>query len=559
MPLSEGANSNAHGKSVRTFERTYKPGEPHKYQLLLKHVLEPALRYSPEKEIVHPDTGTRLNYRALNERIQRLASGLTRLGVKPGDTVSVLDIDSHRYLESFFAIPMMAATLHTVNWRLSEKQVLYTLNHATPHLIMSNARFLPLLDKIWNKLENPRTPVVAMTDDGSIPETKVPLQGREYERLLQSASPHYRFPEFHEDTTATTFYTTGTTGEPKGISFSHRELMLHTLGITIYEAYEGIGRFRSNDVYMPLTPMFHVHAWGMPYVATFLGTKQVYPGVYEPEKLLRLLQDERVTYTHCVPSILQMLMASPGYEKADLSNLKMAIGGAPLTKDLAEAASAKGIEIFVGYGLSETCPLLTASVPHEPDRMEKRIMAGRPTPLVKVRVVDAYGKVLDHDGISRGEVIARAPWATKGYVKDSKRTKELWCDGWLHTGDLGTIDKEGFLRIIDRKKDAIKSGGEWIASGHLESLLSEHEAVAECAAIAVPDEKWGERPAMVVTLKPGANVTPEKLWKFMRGLAEKGELAKYQVPDRFEIVESLPRTSVGKIDKKALRERYADD
>jgi fatty-acyl-CoA synthase len=316
---------------------------------------------------------------------------------------------------------------------------------------------------------------------------------------------------------------------------------------------------------MPLTPMFHVHAWGFPYVATLLGVKQIYPGPYDPQKLLKLIEAEKVTYSHCVPTILQMLLNCPEVQHVDLSNWKVVIGGARLPKGLARAAKELGVEIHAGYGMSETGPVMTMAAPHEHmlDWEEEKLLdviikTGKPIPLAEFEVFDAQENPLPHDGESSGEVVMRSPWLTASYFKAPEKTKELWRSGWLHSGDVGYIDAEGYLQITDRIKDVIKSGGEWISSLDLENLLSQHEAVLESAAIGVPDEKWGERPLMVVTLKPDYKdkVGVEDLRQFMKKFADKGKLPKYGIPDRYVFVDQIPKTSVGKLDKKALRKHY---
>jgi fatty-acyl-CoA synthase len=540
----------------------YQPGEWYAYQLLIKKLLKTPLIYSPEREIVYRDK-LRYNYRMLNERIQRLANGLEKLDVKPGDTVAVFDYDSHRYLECFFAIPMMGAVLQTVNWRLSAEQILYTINHAEAKMVVVHADFVPLMEAIRDKLETVRT--ILLISEDSTPDTRLKFAA-EYEELLPSVSATYSFPDLDENTKATTFYTTGTTGNPKGVYFSHRQLVLHTLSVAVAcGAYHTIGRFRSNDVYMPLTPMFHVHAWGFPYLATMLGVKQIYPGQYEPQKLLTLIKDEKVTYSHCVPTILQMLLNCPAVAEVDLSNWKVVIGGARLPKGLARAAKELGVEIHAGYGMSETCPVMSMATPQEYmlDWEEDKLLdvivkTGKPIPLAEFEIFDAQGNALPHDGESSGEVVMRSPWLTQSYFKEPQKTADLWRSGWLHSGDVGTIDAEGYLQITDRIKDVIKSGGEWISSLDLENLMSQHEAVLESAAIGVPDEKWGERPLMVVTLKPEYKdkVSAEDFIQFMKEFAEKGKLPKYGVPDRYEFVEQIPKTSVGKLDKKELRKHY---
>lgn len=545
-------------------QRMYRPGENYSYQLTIKKLLNTPLIYSPDREIVYRDR-FRGTYRILNERIHRLAGALATVGTRPGDIVAVLDYDSHRYLECFFAVPMMGAVLQTVNWRLSADQILYTLNHAKAKRMIVHSDFLPVLKSIWVKLEAVQT-VVAIVEDGQAGGDGLEPAG-EYEKLLQSSAAVYPFAELDENTKATTFYTTGTTGNPKGVYFSHRQLMLHTFGVAMASAsYHTIGRFRSDDVYMPLTPMFHVHAWGYPYVATLLGAKQVYPGRYEPEKLLALMETEKVTISHCVPTILQMLLNCPAAKKTDLSRWKVIIGGARLPRGLARAAQDAGIEIHAGFGMSETCPVMTAATPQEhmlnwekEKLLDVIIKTGRPIPLAELEVVDIEGSFLPHDGVSTGEVVMRAPWLTESYFNEPEKTRELWRNGWLYSGDVGHIDREGYLQITDRIKDVIKSGGEWISSLDLENLMSLHEAVLESAAIGVPDEKWGERPMIIIALKSAyrGRVTADDFKKFMTRFAEEGKLPKYGVPDLYEIVDEIPKTSVGKLDKKVLRKLYA--
>ncbi len=329
--------------------KVYERGECYKYQLLIKHLLETPLFYAPEQEIVYRDK-VRLTYRQLNERIHRLANGLEKLGVKKGDTVCVFDYDSHRFLECFFAIPMMGAVLHTQNWRLSPEQILYTMNHAGDDVVIINSDFLPLLEAVKDKLKTVKK-IILIDEDGTKPATALKIDV-EYEAMLAASATFYDFPEFDEQTRATIFYTTGTTGDPKGVYFSHRQIVLHAQALLLVtSAYDGIGRFNSSDVYMPLTPMFHVHAWGVPFAATMLGIKQVYPGKYEPAMLLKLILTEKVTFSHCVPTIIQMLVSTPVVKQFDLTKWKVVIGGARLPKGLAQAAMEMGIQIYAAYGM----------------------------------------------------------------------------------------------------------------------------------------------------------------------------------------------------------------
>jgi len=533
------------------------------YQLLIKHLLLTPLVYSPKQEIVYRDL-KRYDYVAFRERVGRLANVLKDLGVQPGHTIGVMDWDSHRYLECFFAIPMMGAVLHMVNIRLSPEQVLYTINHAEDDVLLVNSDFLPVLEEIKDQIKTVKK-IILLTDAAGPPPTQVALAG-EYEDLLARAQIDYDFPDFDENTKATTFYTTGTTGAPKGVYFSHRQLMLHTFGVlTAMGSFKSQATFNSAEIYMPLTPMFHVHAWGFPYAATLIGAKQVYPGRYEPETILKLVEKEKVTFSHCVPTILHMLLNSPSAEKIDLSNWTVIIGGSALSKAMCKRALDKGINVFTGYGMSETCPILTLGKlkPHMLDwdleqQVTVRCRTGAPIPLVDLRVVDPEGNALPHDGVSTGEVVVRSPWLTQGYFKDPEKSEDLWAGGFLHTSDIGYIDSEGYLQVTDRIKDVIKTGGEWISSLELEDILTQHESVGEAAVIAVPDEKWGERPLALVTLKADyqGKVTEDDIKKFFMGFVQKGVISKWGVPDKILFVDSLAKTSVGKLNKRAMREQF---
>ncbi len=540
-------------------------GQHYRFQLTIKDLLTSPKISAQNQEIVYRDK-VRYTYRDLFERINRLGSALNSLGVKQGDTVAVFDYDSHRYLESFFAIPMLGAVLFTVNWRLSPDQIEYTINHAQADVVLINADFLPLFLSIRDRLKTVKK-VVLLNDNIEMPQTEVHLD-EEYEQMLAKASPDYDFPDLDENTKATTFYTTGTTGLPKGVFFTHRQIVLHSMSVCIaVSCHDTPLRFSTSDVYMPITPMFHVHAWGFPYIATMMGIKQAYPGKYEPEVLIKLILEERVTYSHCVPTILQMLVNSPISKKFDLSYWKVIIGGARLPKGLAKAALDLGIQVMAGYGMSETCPVISVSnlKPSMKDfDNEKKsdivIKTGIPISLVDVRIADPQGNFLPNDGQATGEIVVRAPWFTHGYYRDPEKTGELWNGGWLHTGDVGYLDDEGYIQITDRLKDVIKTGGEWVSSLDLENAISTHTAVQEAAAIGIPDTKWGERPMLLVILKPqfrGDGVSEEVLKEFMKICASEGKIPKYAIPDRYIITEEIPKTSVGKIDKKLIRTMYS--
>ena len=327
----------------------------YQYPLILKQLWHAPIVQAPDQEIVYRDL-KRFTYRDIRERIGRLASALHGIGIRPGDTVGVLDWDSNRFLEAFFAIPMMGAVLQTVNVRLSPEQIAYTINHAKCSTLIVNDEFAGLVEGLKSKLINVERMVVM--SDQPAPRTSDLSFAGEYEALLAAASPDYDFPDFDENTQATTFYTTGTTGLPKGVYYSHRQLVLHSLSELAFLGIAGMqGRFCRDDVYMPITPMFHVHAWGFPWAATLAGVKQVYPGRYEPAMLLKLIKQEGVTFTHGVPTILQMLLGAAAAAKTDLAGLKMVIGGSALPKALAKQALAAGIDIYAGYGMSETGPI----------------------------------------------------------------------------------------------------------------------------------------------------------------------------------------------------------
>ena len=528
------------------------------YPLLIKRLLMSGGRYEKTREIVYRDL-QRFTYPQLSERIARLANVLTEAGVKAGDTVAVMDWDSHRYLECMFAIPMIGAVVHTINVRLSPEQVLYTMNHAEDRLVLVNSDFVGLYQAIAGQLSTVEKTV--LLTDGPSRTAELPNLVGEYEQLLEAASPHYDFPDFDENSVATTFYTTGTTGNPKGVYFTHRQLVLHTLAETsVTGSLDSVRLLGSNDVYMPITPMFHVHAWGIPYAATMLGLKQVYPGRYEPEMLCELWRKEKVTFSHCVPTILQMLLNAKGAQQQDFGGWKIIIGGSALNRALYEAAKARGIQLTAAYGMSETCPLISCAhlneellAGSEDEQVAYRIKAGVPVPLVEAAIVDCDGKFLPADGESLGELVLRAPWLSMGYFQEPEKGKELWEGGWLHTGDVATLDSMGFIDIRDRIKDVIKTGGEWISSLELEDLISRHPAIREVAVVGIADPQWGERPFALLVLHDQQDIDARALKDHLKPFVELGHINKWAIPSQIAIVTEIPKTSVGKLDKKRIR------
>jgi len=534
------------------------------YPLLIKQLLHTPMALAADQEIVYRDQ-FRYRYRDFRSRLARLANLLAGLGVRRGSTVAVMDWDSHRYLECYFAVPMMGATLVTVNVRLSPQQIAYCLDHAKAGVLLVHRDFLPVIEQLRGQLVTiDRFILIA---DGGDPTLPTGFAG-EYEGSMAAADAAHEFPEFDENTRATSFYTTGTTGQPKAVAFSHRQIVLHTLGIGLNFAMPPVGqRFHWGDVYMPLTPMFHVHAWGFPFLATLLGVKQVYPGRYQPDSLLKLIAKERVSFSHCVPAILQMVLDASESETTDLKGWKVVVGGSAMTVGLARRAAERGIEAWCGYGMSETGPILTSAqvkpglILDGEEQLSLRCKTGKPLPLVDLRVVDADMQDVPHDGKSVGEVVARAPWLTQAYGADPMASEQLWRGGYLHTQDVAHIDAHGYVQITDRLKDVIKSGGEWVSSLDLESLISRHPGVAEVAVIGVPDARWGERPLALVVPRPElkAAANADTIKTHLLAFVAAGTLSKAAIPKRILFVDAIDKTSVGKIDKKLLRQKYGAD
>ncbi|WP_176595497.1 MULTISPECIES: fatty acid--CoA ligase [Sphingobium] len=537
--------------------------EAYHFPLTIRHLLDGVLTKAGDQQIVYRDQAA-FSYREFVGRVGRLASLLDGLGAQQGMTVAVMDWDSHRYLEAYFAVPMMGAVLQTVNIRLPQPQIAYTLQHARAEILLVHRDFFPIVEALLPSLPAVKA-VVAIADgaDDPLPDW---VMG-EYEALSAAASPDFPFADFDENAVATLFYTTGTTGNPKGVCFTHRQLVLHTLAVAgPFGASIASPSLGVEDVYMPLTPMFHVHAWGVPYLATMFGVKQVYPGRYDPAMICKLRGDHQVTYSHCVPTVLEMVLKAADQTGADLAGWKMTIGGSALTKALCGEARRRAMLVAAGYGMSETCPTVlkaarrTGEEFRDEDEMLSTFTAsGTSVPLVEVRIVDDLMNPLPHDGRTRGELVLRSPWLTSCYVGDAKASEALWHGGWMHTQDIATIDANGHVQIRDRLKDVVKTGGEWVDSIQLEELVATAEGVVEASVIAVPDAKWGERPLAVVVAKPDAILTLEIINGPVERAIANGEVTRYAKLDRFKIVDQLPRTSVGKIDKKQLRARFAEE
>jgi fatty-acyl-CoA synthase len=534
----------------------------YEYPLLIKQLFLAPLVNNPDQEIVYRDQLS-MTYKTWKERVHKLANVLASIGVTQGSTVAVMDWDSHRYLEAYYTVPMMGAVLHTINVRLSPEQMVYTIDHAEDDVIICHADFLPLLEAVKGRIYEGRK-FILIDEGGEIAKHHFQFEG-EYEQMIATASPEFDFPEFDENTRATTFYTTGTTGLPKGVYFSHRQLVLHTLTTTTALCSTSVqGRFHRESVYMPLTPMFHVHAWGIPYIATYMGTKQVYPGKYIPAMLLKLLWMHKVTFSHCVPTILNMLLKDPTAAQYDLSHWTVIIGGAALPKSIAIEALNRGIDVFAGYGMSETCPVLSLSQLTEKDlelsleeQAELRCRTGRPIGLAQMRVVGPDGKDVPCDDKTAGEIIVRSPYLTQGYLKDHVHSEKLWDGGWMHTNDVACVDPTGSIRITDRTKDVIKVGGEWLSSLEIEDVIAKHEGVSEVAVIGAPDINWGEIPLAIIVANANAEFDDREIIQLVKASVDNGVLPREAITMKVMRSDVIDKTSVGKINKVALRTKFA--
>jgi fatty-acyl-CoA synthase len=542
------------------------------YQLILKHLLEHAAKMRPESEIVYKDL-YRGNYVQLYERCQRLSNGLKDLGVEQGSKVICFEWNTHRFLEAYFAIPCMGAMVHMGNPLLTPQQMIYLINRVEDDVLMFNKDFIPIIESISDRLKTVKHYIV-LTDDEKLPETKLnPIS--EYEDLLSSASPEYEYPDLDENTVASLSNTTGTTGDPKICYFTHRQHIMHTLiWSNMLQGFSGErGLDPRRDLTIQLVPMFHAHGWGVPYMATFLGCKQVYPGRFDPKAFLELLKREKSPeqggYMACVATMLNMIISHPEIEhyRKYLKGLIYEGGGMRLNTILAKKAKELGMDICSGWGMTEvyTKVGLQYLKPHmfswpEDKKIEFLSGTGMAPAFVEQRVVDEQGNDVPKDGKAVGEIVLRAPWLTSGYYREQEKSKELWKDGWMHTGDMATIDEEESVLIIDRSKDVIKSGGEWISSLTLENLINMHPKVQEVAVFGALSDKWGERPVVLLVPKDEykEDISEEELKEHLTQYVEEGKILKWWIPDRFVFVNEIPRTSVGKFDKKVMRSSYGN-
>ena len=502
----------------------------------------------PDSEIItfEGEQARHTSYAKVAERVNRLAGALRTLGIVPGDRVGTLCWNHQEHLEAYFAIPCMGAILHTLNLRLPPSQLAQIINHAEDRVVIVDDLLAPLLASVIDQC--PSIEKVIVVGSGEVAGLGEPLA---YETLLAAESPTFDWPAIDERSAASMCYTTGTTGDPKGVAYSHRSVFLHSFAVW--------GTFRLDDRgrLLIIVPMFHVNAWGTPYAGWMVGSALLLPGRFlQPQGLCDFIQQERPTFTGGVPTILTAVLNHVQANGGDVSSIKTAVcGGSAVPATLIEAyRDVLGIELWQAWGMTETSPIATIARPPKgtapEDEMYYRSKTGRVVPGVELRLVDDSGAVVPHDGELVGEIEVRGPWITASYYK--AETPEKFHDGWLRTGDVGNIDARNYVQITDRSKDVIKSGGEWISSVELETLLVGHPAVAEAAVVGVPDERWAERPLALVVLKPGATATPDELREF---LAPK--VARWWLPERWTFVDELPKTSVGKLDKKLIRSEYA--
>jgi fatty-acyl-CoA synthase len=525
------------------------------FPLTLQHIFERGTRLFPDREIVTGGLGPqhRYTYREFGQRVRRMASALKRLGLQPGERVGTFGWNHYRHLELYFAVPMQGAVLHTLNIRLFHDQLTYIVNHAADRFIVVDRSLLPVIRQLQPTFTTVEKLIVV--DDGGDNDLGDAI---DYEQLLSTGVEDFDFPRLDEKAAAMMCYTSGTTGNPKGVAYSHRALTLHSFGACLVDSL-GVSE---RDTVMAIVPMFHANAWGLPYASTLVGAKQVFPGnAMQPDRVLQLMQDERVTLGAGVPTIWIAALPLLQSGKYDISSVtRIACGGSAAPRSLIEAYQKLGVNILHAWGMTEMTPLGTVSrltaelAAADPEtQLDFKARQGIPAPGVEARVLDDSGQDVAWDGQTMGELVVRGLWVAASYYNDERSPASFTSDGWFRTGDVAMIHPNGYVEIADRTKDLIKSGGEWISSVALENALMAHPKVQEAAVIAVPDERWSERPMACVVARPD-----------FRGALSEAELtdylaqtfAKWQLPERYLFLDELPKTSVGKFDKKAMRQQF---
>ncbi len=525
------------------------------FALTLQHVRRRMSTCSPDAEVLtlaEPGVVRRATLAEVSGRVDRLARALTRLGIEQGERVGTFAWNNQRHFELYFAVPCVGAVLHTLNIRLFEEQLTYIVNHAQDRVIFVDDSLVPLLERLAPTFETVEHFVVMGDGDaGGLPNAL------RYDELLEQAGGGaFDYPELDERQAAALCYTSGTTGNPKGVLYSHRSISLHSTATLVKD---GLGLSRADRV-LAVVPMFHANAWGLPYGVALAGADLLLPDRFlSAEPLAALIEAERPTLMGCVPTIFaDLLRYADEHPDVDLSSLTNATaGGSAVPRQLMRDFEERhGVDIFQAWGMTETSPVATFSRPLEGARddpyWDARAKQGRPLPWVELRLIGDDGAEVSWDGASTGEIEVRGPWIAARYYNNSS-SEERFDSGWLRTGDIASVDAEGYVQITDRSKDVIKSGGEWISSVELENEIMSHPDVIEAAVIAKPDERWQERPLCCVVLREGTGTDAGALVEHLRG-----RVAKWWLPDEFAFIVEIPKTSVGKFDKKVLRRRLND-
>lgn len=549
-----------------------------RYPLLLKTLMHrPVNLYPDEIGVVYrnPDTGQyfRFTWREWYKRTCRLAHALEGpLNVKagkpdkPGDRVATLALNHHRHLELYYAVPCIGAVLHAINMRLSLDHIVHTIEHSEDKVIFFDDSMLPLLESIYDRIKDIVEKFVYMSDTPGMPRTRVqPLH--DYEELLNGQPSEFDWPYFDENTHATLCYTTATTGLPKGVMFTHRQLYLQALHVMARASLNtdpSIVHLGEAAVPMLNTPLYHVHGWGAPHTQVFSANKMVLPGRFTPQGFCELVQTEKITSSGVVPTMLAMLIEYKDLKKYDLSSLvSIGVGGGALPLGLKTKAEEliPGFTATSGYGMTETAPSAVGAFVKKTmkdwpkDKLNQiRVKTGLPSLGLEVQVVDKEGRPVPHDNETIGEIVIRGPWIMKEYYKNPEKTAEVWRDGWFHTGDVAKIDAESYLTIADRITDVIRSGAEMIPTVLLENLTATADFVLEATYVGIPDPVWGERPLGIIKLVPGSTRCEEDVCDFLRKEGvEKGKIARWMLPDYIAIVDDVPKTSVGKYNKLMIK------
>jgi fatty-acyl-CoA synthase len=528
-------------------------------QLLISSLIKHAARYHGDVEVVSRLADRSLHrytYAEAERRSRCLARALTRLGIRPGDRVGTLAWNNFRHFELYYGVSGIGAVCHTINPRLFDDQIVYIVNHARDRLLFVEAGFIPLVERLRPQL--PADLGIVLLEPAG---TSLPVLATHDELVAAGSEDGFDWPEFDEWTAAALCYTSGTTGRPKGVLYTHRSTLLHAYGVSLPEAIP----MSSRDVVCPVVPMFHACGWGVPYVAAMNGTKLVLPGPHlDGASLYELFEAEGVTLSLGVPTVWLGFEAHLSATGARCTTFRRVLsGGSAVPPAMITAFERHGISVCQGWGMTEMSPVgTTALLRPRHDRLDSaaqlaiRAKQGRPLFGVEMKIVDDEGRELPHDGRAAGELLVRGPWIIGAYYNDAEASAEaVEPDGWFHTGDVATIDPDGYLQLTDRRKDIIKSGGEWISSIELENAAMAHESVGEAAAIAVPHPRWGERPLLIVT--PRSGLPPERKPDrdaLIAFLAEK--FPRWMLPDDVLVIDELPHTATGKIMKTRLRELY---